>query len=137
MGTHLRKLDTDWITEEIIGAAIDVHRYLGPGMLEQPYELCLEAGVLKRGLDVERQVPVPVRYLDVDLDCAYRIDLLVEGQVVVEVKAVRTLAPVHVSQVLSYLRFANLHVGLLFNFNVHNLAAGGWKRVLRRRSRTA
>lgn len=131
MKTHVRKLDTDWITSEIIGAAIDVHRYLGPGMLEQPYEQCLEVGILKRELHVERQVPVPVRYLDVDLDCAYRIDLLVEGQVVVEVKAVRALAPVYVSQVLSYLRFADLHVGLLFNFNVETLAAGGWKRILR------
>lgn len=80
---------------------------------------------------VERQVPVPVRYLDVRLDCGYRIDLLVERTVVVELKVVRQLAPVHVSQVLSYLRLADLQVGLLFNFNVDALAAGGWKRILR------
>jgi GxxExxY protein len=77
-------------------------------------------------------VLVRVRYLDVDLDCGYRIDMLVEQEVVVEVKVVERLAPVHTSQVLSYLRLADLHVGLLFNFNVDALAAGGWKRVLRR-----
>lgn len=133
METGFRNLETDVITGQIIGAAIDVHRYLGPGMLEQPYELCLEAGLRKRDLRVGRQVPVPVRYLNVELDCAFRIDLLVERKVVVEVKTVRTLAPVHVSQVLSYLRFADLHVGLLFNFNVDVLADGGWKRVVRER----
>lgn len=133
MDTGLRNLETDEITGRIIGAAIDVHRYLGPGMLEQPYELCLEAGLRKRDLRVERQVPVPVSYLGVELDCAFRMDILVEKTVVVEVKAVRKLAPVHVSQVLSYLGFADLHVGLLFNFNVEVLAVGGWKRVLRDR----
>jgi GxxExxY protein len=132
MHTRLQTLDTDWITGQIIGAAIDVHRYLGPGMLEHTYEVCLEAALIQRGLEVQRQVPVRVRYLDVDLNCGYRIDLLVQRLVVVEIKVVRTLAPVHVSQVLSYLRFADLHVGLLFNFNVDTLSAGGWKRVLRR-----
>jgi GxxExxY protein len=132
VGTSLRKLDTDGITGQIIGGAIDVHRYLGPGMLEHTYEVCLEAALRQRGLQVERQVPVRVRYLDVDLDRGYRIDMLVERVVVVEVKVVEKLAPVHTSQVLSYLRLADLHVGLLFNFNVDTLAAGGWKRVLRR-----
>jgi hypothetical protein len=105
MGAGLRKLDTDWITGQVIGGAIDVHRYLGPGMLEHTYEVCLEAALRQRGLQVERQVPVRVRYLDVDLDCGYRIDMLVQ----------------------------RVHVGLLFNFNVAALAAGGWKRVLRSR----
>jgi GxxExxY protein len=132
VGTGLRKLDTDWITGQIIGGAIDVQRFLGPGMLEHTYEVCLEAALRQRGLQVERQVPVRVRYLDVDLDRGYRIDMLVERVVVVEVKVVEKLAPVHTSQVLSYLRLADLHVGLLFNFNVDTLAAGGWKRVLRR-----
>jgi GxxExxY protein len=102
-------------------------------LLEHTYEVCLEAALLQRGLRVERQVAVPVRYLDVDLDCGYRIDMLVERIVIVEIKVVEKLAPVHTSQVLSYLRFANLHVGLLFNFNVDTLVAGGWKRVLTRR----
>lgn len=131
MGRGLRKLDSDWITGQIIGGAIEVHRFLGPGMLEHTYEVCLEAEMRRRGLQVERQVPIRVRYLDVDLDCAYRIDMLVERKVIVEIKVVERLAPVHTSQVLSYLRLADLHVGLLFNFNMHVLAAGGWKRILR------
>ena len=122
MGTGLRKLDTDWITERIIGGAIDVHRHLGPGLLEHTYEVCLEAALRHRGLGVERQVRVPVRYLEIELACGYRTDMLVQRQVVVEVKVVEKLAPVHVSQVLSYLRLANLPVGLLFNFNVEALA---------------
>jgi GxxExxY protein len=126
----LRKLDTDWITGQVIGAAIDVHRFLGPGLLEHTYEVCLDAALRQRGLRVERQVAVPLRYLDVDLDCGYRIDMLVERIVIVEIKVVEKLAPVHTSQVLSYLRFADLNVGLLFNFNVDTLVAGGWKRVL-------
>lgn len=132
MGTRLRGFGTDWITRGIIGGAIEVHRYLGPGLLEHTYEVCLEAELRRRGLRVERQVPVRLRYLDIDLDCGYRIDMLVEREVVVELKVVEKLAPVHVSQVLSYLRLADLHVGLLFNFNVDALAAGGWKRVLRK-----
>jgi GxxExxY protein len=100
-------------------------------MLEHTYEVCLEAALRQRGLLVQRQVPMPVCYLDVRLDCGYRIDLLVEKKIVVELKVVRQLAQVHVSQVLSYLRIANLQVGLLFNFNVDALAAGGWKRILR------
>ena len=133
MASELRRLDTDRITSTIIAAAIDAHRYLGPGMLEHTCEVCFEAGLKQRGLRVGRQVPVPIRYLDVRLDCGYRIDMLVENSIIVEVKAVKSLLPVHVSQVLSYLRFADVHVGLLFNFNVDVLAAGGWKRVLRTR----
>lgn len=128
----LRELGTDTITGEIIGAAIEVHRYLGPGMLENTYEVCLDAALRWRGLVVQRQVPVSLRYLDVDIPCAYRMDILVEHEVVVELKVVQTLAPVHVSQVLSHLRLADLHVGLLFNFNVDTLKDGGWRRILRR-----
>jgi GxxExxY protein len=121
---------TDELTGTIIGGAIDVHRYLGPGMLESTYEACLEANLKKRGLRVERQVPVRLRYLGLDLDCGFRIDMLVERTVVLELKVVEKLAPVHSSQVLSYLRLADLEVGLLFNFNVDALVAGGWKRIL-------
>lgn len=102
-------------------------------MLENAYEACLEANLQRRGLVVERQVPMRLRYLDVDLDCGYRIDMLIEKKVVVELKVVEKLAPVHVSQVLSYLRMSELQVGLLFNFNVDVLVAGGWKRILRDR----
>ena len=108
-----------------------MHRHLGPGMLENTYELCLEAELRRRGLRVERQVTIPLRYLDVELKAAYRMDMLVEETVVVEIKAVQQLAPEHVAQVLSYLRFAHLRTGLLFNFNVKMLTSGGLKRVLR------
>ncbi len=84
-------------------------------LLEHTYEICLEAALRGRVLRVDRQVPVRVRYVDVDLDCGYRIDMMIERQVVVELKVVEKLAPVHVSQVLSYLRLAELHVGLVFN----------------------
>ncbi|MBW3554154.1 MAG: GxxExxY protein [Gemmatimonadetes bacterium] len=131
MASELRRLETDGITSTIIGTAIEVHRYLGPGMLEHTYEVCCEAGLKRRNLRVRRQVQVPIRYFDLTLDGGYRIDMLVEESVIVEVKAVKALLPVHVSQVLSYLRFADLHVGLLFNFNVSAPAAGGWKRILR------
>jgi GxxExxY protein len=130
VGTGPRNRDTDWITGQIIGGAIGVQRYRGPGMLEHRYEVCLEAALRQRGLQVERQVPVRVRYLDVHPVCGHRIDMLIERVVVVEVKVVEKLAPVRASQVLSYLRLADLHVSLLFNFNVDTLAAGGWKRVL-------
>lgn len=128
----LRELETDSITGEIIGSAIEVHRYLGPGMLENTYEVCLDAALRRRGMSVQRQVPVPLRYLDVKIPCAYRMDLLVEREIVVELKVIQALAPVHVSQVLSHLRLAGLHVGLLFNFNVDTLKSGGWRRILRR-----
>lgn len=117
-------------TGHIIGGAIEVHRALGPGMLESAYEACLEAELRHRGLRVRRQVPCRLRYRDVDLDCGYRMDMLVEGEVVVELKVVERLAPVHVSQVLSYLRLSRLRTGLLLNFNVDALAAGGIKRIL-------
>ncbi len=122
---------TGGLTRSIIGGAIEVHRYLGPGMLESTYEACFDAELRRRGHRVSRQVPVRVRYLDVDLDCGYRVDLLVEKKVVVELKVVQKIAPVHVSQLLSYLRMSDLRVGLLFNFNVDALVNGGWRRVLR------
>lgn len=133
MGSELRRLETDAITSKIIRSAINVHRHLGPGMREHTYEVCLHADLRRQRLHVERQVRVPIRYLDLELEYGFRIDMVVEHRVVVEVKAVATLAPVHVSQVLSYLKFADLEVGLLFNFNVDALVAGGWKRILRTR----
>jgi GxxExxY protein len=130
MGSDLRDDGTGGLTSLIIGAGIEVHRRLGPGLLEKTYEVCFGAELRHRGALVECQVPVPVVYRDVRLDCGYRIDMLVEKTVVVELKVVRTIAPVHVSQVLTYLRLADLQVGLLFNFNVKTLAAGGIKRIL-------
>ena len=118
------------LTETIIGAAINVHRELGPGLLEQSYEACLCFDLLKCGLNVERQKPLPITYRRQRLDCGYRIDLLVEAAVVVEVKAIERLERVHLAQMLSYLKFAKCRVGLLLNFNVALLSRQGIKRVV-------
>ena len=112
------------ITEKIIGAAIEVHRALGPGLLESAYEACLVFELIERGLEVEQQKPLPVVYRDVKLDCAYRLDLLVEEKVIVEIKAVDRLAPIHQAQMLSYLKLSGCKVGLLINFNVKMLKDG-------------
>jgi len=112
------------ITQAIIGAAIDVHRELGPGLLESAYEACLAYELIQRGFKIERQKEIPIRYREVTLDCGYRIDLLVEDKVVVEVKAIESLHPVHEAQLLSYLRLSGHKVGLLINFNVTVLKTG-------------
>ncbi|MFN8513978.1 MAG: GxxExxY protein [Thermomicrobiales bacterium] len=114
----------DQITQEIIGAAIQVHRELGPGLLESAYEACLAFELLDRGLTVEQQKPLLLRYRGLELDCAYRLDLLVEQKVIVEVKSVEKLLPLHDAQLLSYLRIAQCPVGLLLNFNVAVLTQG-------------
>jgi len=112
------------ITEAIIGAAIAVHRELGPGLLESAYEACLTYELAERKLKVERQKGLPVTYHGVQLDCGYRIDLLVEEQVVVELKTVERLEPIHEAQLLSYLKLSGCKVGLLINFNVKVLKNG-------------
>jgi GxxExxY protein len=118
------------VTEKIIGAAIAVHHELGPGMLESAYEACLAYELITGGLLVERQKPRPVVYRGQTLDCGYRIDLLVEGAVVVEVKSVERFERVHAAQLLSHLRFSKCKVGLLINFNVKWLVEDGIKRVV-------
>ncbi len=117
-------MDVNRVTREIIGAAIAVHRELGPGLLESAYEACLAYELAQRGLKVEQQKPLPVVYRDVHLECGYRLDLVVEDVVIVELKSVEKLAAVHRAQVLSYLRLANCQVGLLINFNVKVLING-------------
>jgi GxxExxY protein len=117
------------ITDKIIGAAIDVHRALGPGMLESSYDSCLALELIERGLGVERQKPMPLTYRGQTLDIGYRLDLLVEEKVVVEVKAIERLKPVHQAQLLSYLRLTGCKVGLLINFNVKRLVEDGLKRI--------
>ncbi len=114
----------DRITEGIIGSAIAVHRALGPGLLESAYEACLAYELAQRGLAFERQKGLPVIYRDVKLDCGYRIDLLVEELVVVEVKVVDKLIPIHEAQLLSYPKLSGCPVGLLINFNVKMLKEG-------------
>lgn len=117
------------LTEIIIGAAIEVHRNLGPGLLESAYEACLAFELKERGLRVERQVELPLRYKEVYLDCGYRLDLLINGVVIVEVKAVNEIAPIHHAQLTSYLKLSGCRVGLLINFNVM-LLKDGIKRIV-------
>lgn len=112
------------LTERIIGAAIEVHRHLGPGLLESAYGTCLAYELGQLGLAVERQKPLPLVYKDIRLDQGYRLDLLVEGQVIVELKVVDQLTPVHAAQVLSYLKLSGCNVGLLINFNTKLLKEG-------------
>ena len=112
------------ITGTIIGAAIAVHRELGPGLLESTYEACLTYELAERKLAVERQKALPVKYKGVKLDCGYRIDLLVEEKIIVELKAVERLEPIHTAQTLSYLKLSGCRVGLLINFNVKVLKNG-------------
>lgn len=118
------------ITDKIIGAAIEVHRVLGPGLLESAYEECLCHELELRGLAFQRQVQLPVRYKEVLLNCGYRLYLVVAEAVVVELKAVERLEPVHESQLLTYLRLSQLRVGLLINFNVALLKQGIVRRIL-------
>lgn len=114
----------DGITEQIIGGAIAVHKALGPGLLESAYEACLVYELRQRGLKVERQKELPIIYGEVKLDCGYRLDLFVEGLVIVELKAVERLALIHEAQLLSYLKLADCRLGLLINFNVILLKRG-------------
>jgi GxxExxY protein len=126
--TEITEREYDSLTHEIIGAAIEVHRGLGPGLLESAYEACLAYELRLRGLKVKSQQPLPVFYKDVMLDCGYRLDLVVEDQVIVEIKSVRELAAIHEAQLLSYLKLSDCHKGLLINFNV-KLLKDGIKRI--------
>ena len=118
------------LTRQIIGAGIEVHRHLGPGLLETSYETCLAYELEQRGLAVERQKALPLTYKKIRLEQGFRIDLLVENTVVVELKAIDQLLPVHEAQMLSYLRFTGCKVGLLMNFNVKLLKDGIHRFIL-------
>ena len=112
------------ITEKIIGIAINVHRELGPGLLESAYEACVFYDLFQTDMKVERQKPLPILYKGVKLDCGYRLDLLIENEVIVEIKSVEKLLPIHKAQLLSYLKISGCKVGLLINFNVGLLKDG-------------
>lgn len=116
--------ENDSLTGEIIGAAIEVHKKLGPGLLESAYRACLAYELRLRKLKIESEKPLPIYYKDVMLDCGYRLDLVVESQVIVEIKSVSSLAPIHEAQMLSYLKMSDCHRGLLINFNVKMLKEG-------------
>jgi GxxExxY protein len=124
------ELELSELTERIIGAAIEVHRALGPGLLESAYEECLCHELSLRRLAFKRQVALPIRYKGVLLDCGYRLDLLVANQVVVELKSVDKVDGIHEAQLLTYLRLSKCKVGLLINFNVPLLKNGIVRRVL-------
>jgi len=112
------------LTGNIIGSAIEVHKFLGPGLLESAYEECLTYELLKTGLYIERQKAVPVVYKEIKLECGYRMDILVENTVVVELKTVETLNEVHEAQILTYMKFSQKQVGFLINFNLALLKNG-------------
>ena len=118
------------ITEQIIGAAIEVHKVLGPGLMESAYEECLCRELALRGIGVERQSPLPVEYKGARLDCGYRLDLLVEQSVVVEIKSLSSIEPIHEAQLLTYLKLGGWKLGLLINFNVPALKDGVRRRIL-------
>ena len=125
MNPHINEL-----TYEIIGAAIEVHRTLGPGLLESSYRECLCRELSLRKINFQRERGLPLRYKGIQLECGYRIDVLVANLVVVEIKSVEVLAPIHDAQLLTYLRLGGWKVGLLINFNVVVLKAGIRRRIL-------
>ena len=112
------------ITETIIGVAINIHRALGQGLLESAYEVCMVYDLIQVGMKVEQQKPLPVVYRGVKLECGYRLDLMIENEVVVEIKSIDKLLPIHKAQLMSYLKLADCKVGLLINFNVELLKDG-------------
>ncbi len=118
------------LSERVVGLAIDVHRQLGPGLLESAYEECLCFELEEAGLAFRRQVDLPVRYKKVRLDCGYRLDVLVENDLIIELKAVERLLPIHEAQILTYLRLSGHKVGLLMNFNTVRLKDGLKRFVL-------
>ena len=125
----MKEAEINKLTSEIIGSAIEVHKTLGPGLMESAYEECLCRELSLRCIPFERQLPLPIEYKGVKLDCGYRVDLLVMKGVVVEIKSVESLLPIHQAQTLTYMRLGHWNLGLLINFNVH-LLKHGIKRLL-------
>jgi len=121
-------MERDQITHEIIDSAYKVHTKLGPGLLESAYRTCLAYELRKKGLKVEEEKPLPIIYEEIKLECGYRLDMLVENEVIVELKTVNAFNDVHLAQLLTYIRFSGKHIGLLLNFYVKSLK-DGIKRV--------
>ncbi len=120
----------DPLTDRVIGAAIEVHRHLGPGLLESAYEECLCYELTQAGLAIRRQVPLPVRYKEVALDLGYRLDVIVESRLILELKTVEKTLPIHEAQLLTYLKLSGMRTGLLLNFSVPVLKDGVKRLVL-------
>ena len=123
-------MDFDDLSNRVIGCAIRVHRELGPGLLESTYEQCVAYELIQSGIPFKIQQPIPVVYKQIKLDCGYRVDLLVEGRLIVELKSVEQLLKIHEAQVLTYMKLANIRIGLLINFNVQMLKKGIKRFVL-------
>jgi GxxExxY protein len=123
-------MDFDPLSQRVIGLMIEVHRHLGPGLLESAYQVCLAHELHAAGMNFMAEVPLPVRYKGMELDCAYRMDLVVERSLVVEIKAAEALLPIHEAQLLTYLRLSGHKTGLLVNFNVPLLRQGLKRLVL-------
>ena len=129
-GTEAVSPEVNAVGRAVMDAAFLVHRELGPGLLESVYEVCLAEELTRMGVPVERQVGIPVRYREKEFDAGFRIDLLVDRKVVVEIKSIEALASIHTSQVLTYLRFSRLRLGYLINFNTLRLKDGFRRLVL-------
>ena len=123
-------MEFDDLSNIVIGCAIEVHRRLGPGLLESAYEHCLAHELIRSGIECQSQVPLPIRYRDVQLDCGYRVDILVKGQLIIELKCVAALKAIHQAQLMTYMKLAEVPVGLLLNFNVSVLRDGIKRFVL-------
>lgn len=117
-------MELDQLTGKVIGCAIEVHKNLGPGLLESAYEQCLAHELKLNNIEFKLQLPLPVTYKGVNLDCGYRIDILVEDKLILELKSVDQLANIHAAQILTYMKLANIRKGLLINFNVEKLKDG-------------
>ena len=122
-------MDKDFLTDKVIGCAIEVHRELGPGLLESSYEQCLLYELAQAGIKVKAQVALPVVYKEVDINAGYRIDILIPGQLIIELKAVEKLQPIHTAQMITYLKLSGIKKGLLINFNETRLV-DGLKRIV-------
>jgi len=123
-------MDFDELSGKVIGCALEVHRYLGPGLLESTYEQCLAHEMKLTEMSFKIQHPLPVEYKGIRLDCGYRIDLFIENSLIVELKSVDKILPIHQAQLLTYMKLANIGIGLLINFNVQYLKSGIKRMVL-------
>ncbi|MFQ6112684.1 MAG: GxxExxY protein [bacterium] len=123
-------MEFDELSNRVIGCAIEVHRALGPGLLESAYEQCLARELALSNIAFQVQAPLPIEYKGVRLDCGYRVDLFVEKKLIIELKVVDKFLPIHEAQILTYMKLANVSVGLLINFNVELLKEGGIKRFV-------
>ena len=123
-------MEFDPLSRKVLGCAIEVHKHLGPGLLESVYQNCLAYELTQQGIPFSKEVDLPVQYKGIRLDCGYRMDLFVDEQLIVELKSVDKLAPIHEAQLLTYMKLAGVSVGLLLNFNVLKLKDGGIQRYV-------